>query len=618
MMRRHPMVAIGIAMLGLALLSALFAPWIAPLGRTSPGIYEPPGAAHWFGTDDGGHDILSLFLHGARVSLIIGCFATLISVVVGGLVGLLAGYFGGRLENALMRLTDVFLVIPDLPLIIALVAVIGPGMFNIIFAIGLVGWTGTARLVRAQTLSVKHRKFVVRARAIGAGHGRIIMRHILPVVMPLIVANTVLVLSLAILNESTLSFLGLGDAAAISWGQMLHLSFTRGAMSAGAWWALMPPGFGIVWVVLGCALLGHGLEHAFNPRTHAHHLMVGPDPVVLGQGKAPGDVALAVRDISVAYQQADAPPARALEGITFDLKRGEALGVVGESGCGKSTLLLALLRLLPAQAQLTGAGIYVGGRNVLPLSESEMAAVRWKEISMVFQSAMHALNPVHPVGHQIAEAVKMRLSGLSPADVDQRVCALLAQVGVPASRRFDYPHQFSGGMRQRAMIAMALACDPPVVCADEPTTALDVMNQAQVLDLLGDLCRQHNRALILVAHDLGVVARLCDRVMVMYGGVVVETGSADDVFHNPAHPYTQALIQATPDMTRSGPLASIPGSPPRLDALPPGCRFAPRCPLVMDACRTEAPTLRDIGADHQARCLLVETPPSISPRSGVR
>ena len=279
--RRSRMGAIGLAMLLLAIGMAVFAPELAPYNPKTPvkvtidDIYAPPSRDHLLGTDDAGKDVLSNFIYGSRVSLTVGFFAAFISVAIGGLIGITAGFRGGRTETGLMRFTDVMLVIPDLPLAVVLVALTRPSLLNIIFVIGILGWTGTARLVRSQTLSVKERKFVLRARAIGASNGAIIRRHILPLVLPLMVANTVLVISLAILNESTLSFLGLGDPTTLSWGQMLNFAFTRGAMSAGAWWALVPPGFGIVWVVLGCTLLGHGLERVLNPRLESHHLAVG-------------------------------------------------------------------------------------------------------------------------------------------------------------------------------------------------------------------------------------------------------------------------------------------------------------------------------------------------------
>ena len=279
--RRNTMGMIGLIMLLIAITTAVFAPWIAPYDPDAPrqvsimDIYQPPSPQHWFGTDDAGGDVFTNFLYGARVSLTVGFFASFIAVTIGGLMGLSAGYAGGGTENVLMRITDIMLVIPDLPLAVVLVALTKPSLLNIILVIGLLGWTSTARLVRSQTLSVKQRRFVARARAVGAGSPYIIRRHILPLVLPLLVVNTVLVISLAILNESTLSFLGLGDPSAVSWGQMLNFAFTRGAMSAGAWWALVAPGVGIVWVVLACTLLGQGLEQVLNPRLAGHHLSVG-------------------------------------------------------------------------------------------------------------------------------------------------------------------------------------------------------------------------------------------------------------------------------------------------------------------------------------------------------
>ena len=275
----------GTVLLLIAIFTAVFAPWIAPynpkasLKVSIDDIYAAPSLAHLFGTDDAGRDVLSNFIYGARISLIVGFFASFISVFIGGTIGIVAGFYGGRVENLLMRFTDIMLVIPDLPLAVVLVALTKPSLLNIIFVIGILGWTGTARLVRSQTLSVKERKFVLRARAIGSGNIHIIRQHIFPLVLPLMVANTVLVISLAILEESTLSFLGLSDPTNLSWGQMLNFAFTRGGLSAGAWWALAAPGLGIVWVVLACTLLGHGLEQILNPRLEWHHLSVGPKMV---------------------------------------------------------------------------------------------------------------------------------------------------------------------------------------------------------------------------------------------------------------------------------------------------------------------------------------------------
>ncbi|HRQ39921.1 MAG TPA: ABC transporter permease [Chloroflexota bacterium] len=302
--RHNRMGMAGAVMLILAVFMAVFAPVLAPYDPYQPvrvtidDIYAPPSPAHPMGTDDAGKDVLSNFIYGARVSLIVGFFASFISIFIGGVIGISAGFYGGRLENGLMRFTDIMLVIPDFPLIVLLVALTKPSLVNIILVIGLLGWTSSARLVRSQTLSVKQRKFVLRARAIGAGNFHIIRRHIFPLVLPLIVVNTVLVISLAVLNESALSFLGLSDPTKISWGQMLNFAFTRGAMSAGAWWALVAPGLGIVWLVLGCTLLGQGLEQVLNPRLETHHLSVGSKMVarMMGMKERPSEAKPVIGD----------------------------------------------------------------------------------------------------------------------------------------------------------------------------------------------------------------------------------------------------------------------------------------------------------------------------------
>jgi peptide/nickel transport system permease protein len=278
-LRGNRMGIVGLIMLVTVVLMAVLAPLIAPYDPYKPvraridTIYAAPSPTHPFGTDDGGKDVLSAFMYGARVSLFVGFVAALITLAIGSVIGLVAGFFGGRIGSLLMRLTDIFLVIPDLPLYVVMVALLGPSIWNIILALALFGWTGTTRLVYAQVLAVKERLFVTRARAIGAPSGHIIRRHIFPMVLPIILAQNALVISSAILSESALSFLGLGDPTRISWGGMLNFAFGRGAISSGAWWAILPPGLGIVWVVLAWTLLGHVIEEIINPRLRSHHLM---------------------------------------------------------------------------------------------------------------------------------------------------------------------------------------------------------------------------------------------------------------------------------------------------------------------------------------------------------
>jgi oligopeptide/dipeptide ABC transporter ATP-binding protein len=315
---------------------------------------------------------------------------------------------------------------------------------------------------------------------------------------------------------------------------------------------------------------------------------------------------LSVRHLTTEFHLADGKIARALEDVSFDVMPGQTIGLVGESGCGKTTTLMSVMRLLPASGRITAGRILFKGTDLLELSEKQMRAVRWKEMAIVFQGAMNALNPVMKVGNQIREAIE--LHGMMDRDhAEKRVGELLEMVGIPRARQNQYPHQYSGGMRQRAMIAMALACTPDLLFADEPTTALDVMIQAQVLQLLKEIQQALGLAIVLVTHDLGVVAEVCDSVVVMYGGKVAEYGSAEMIYNLPQHPYTQRLLASFPDLNQPGDtLASIPGTPPRLTDLPAGCRFHPRCHVKIERCELVTPPIIETSPAHFAACHLCQ------------
>jgi oligopeptide transport system ATP-binding protein len=295
----------------------------------------------------------------------------------------------------------------------------------------------------------------------------------------------------------------------------------------------------------------------------------------------------------------------AVNGISFDVARGETLGIVGESGCGKSVTSLALLGILARAGRVTAGRALFGERDLLTLDDAELRTIRGREIAMIFQDPMSSLNPVLTVGRQIREALETHF-GMERKPADRRSVELLEQVGIPSARQRleDYPHQFSGGMRQRAMIAMALACEPKLLIADEPTTALDVTIQAQILDLLRELVSARDTSLILITHDLGVVAGLCDRVHVMYAGTFVETGTADRVFAAPQHPYTFGLLQSVPrlDTSRRRALQPIAGSPRDMLSPPDSCPFAPRCPNVIETCTQVLPPLEPVETGHRIAC----------------
>lgn len=296
---------------------------------------------------------------------------------------------------------------------------------------------------------------------------------------------------------------------------------------------------------------------------------------------------------------------RAVDDVSFKVDQGEALGIAGESGSGKSTIALSLLRILPAGGIIRKGKIIFDGQDLVSLSEPEMRKFRWKGISIVFQGAMNAMNPVFKVGDQIGEAIKIHEPGVAGADVKERVAKLLETVGIEASRANNYPHEFSGGMRQRALIAMALAANPTLLIGDEPGTALDVIVQAQTLKLLRDLKDRLGLSMIMISHDLSIIAETCDKVAIMYAGKIVEYGDAVSVFKNPLHPYTQGLIKAFPSIKgEKVRLSSIPGQPPDLLNPPPACRFNPRCPYVMDICKQKEPVLQENEDGHLVACHL--------------
>jgi peptide/nickel transport system permease protein len=433
------------------------------------------------------------------------------------------------------------LALPALPLTIVIGVFVGPGLGTQILVISIVMWAGVARELRAQVLSLRERDHIQALRAMGAGPLHVVPRHLLPAVAPLVVPQFVLATKTAILLEASLAFLGLGDITAKSWGTMLSLAHARSAFLTDAWiWWVVPPGLAIALTVLAFALLGHAFEERARPSLRSRARKAVRRPADLRLVAHAGGPPLAIDGLHVTYPG----PVRAVDGVDLEVAAGELVGLVGESGSGKSTVAAAAIGMLPPGATTSGA-VRVEGRDLATLSAEQLRGLRGNRIALIPQEAMSALNPVHTIEDQLVEAVRVHRH-VARAAARERAAELLELVGIDPRRGRDHPHRFSGGMRQRVVIAMALANDPAVVIADEPTTGLDAIVQAEVLDLLDGLRRRLDLALLVVTHDLPMIERIADRIAVMRAGRLVEVGPAVRVVGAPEHPYTRLLVESAP------------------------------------------------------------------------
>ena len=603
--------AIGLALLALLVAAAVFAPVLA---RHDPGAlsgrpFSPPSPEHPLGTNDLGQDLFAQLLHGARISLAIGVLAALIAVSVGLVVALLAGYHRGRVDTVLMRIVDLTLAFPFLVLVIVLAAFFGRGLGTTVTVIGAVIWARPARVLRSQVLKVSEFAHVTAARAMGASPGRVIVRHILPRVSPLAAAQFVRAANIAVLIEASLAFLGLGDPNRTSWGTILYFANARNAFLTDAWvWWILPPGLALTLAVVGFAFLGYAVEERADPRLaraparRVRRQLRRQSATLPAPAPAHDASVLEVRGLVVEYHT-PAGPVRAADGVDLSVGRGRVLGLVGESGCGKSTLAMAMLGLIRPPGHVVGGEIVLGGRDLASLAPEQLVAIRGREVALIPQSAMNALNPAYTIHRQVAESAA--LTRPDPYVASARATELLELVGIAPERHRAYPHELSGGMRQRVVIAMAVANQPSLLVADEPVTGLDVVTQARILRLLLDLRDRFGLSILLVSHDLPIVARVADDLAVMYAGRILERGTTTAVTAEPGHPYTAELLRAFPGL--HGPrrkLASIPGDPPDLLDLPLGCPFHPRCPHAAPVCVADEPPLAEIRPMQLAACVL--------------
>jgi peptide/nickel transport system permease protein len=608
-------------LLGLVL-TAIFAPVLAPFDPTTqslrarllPPFWLPRGTlAHLLGTDYLGRDVLSRLIYGSRASLGIGVSVVALAGSFGVVMGLIAGYLGGRSDSVIMRAIDTQIAFPGLLLALIILATIGPTPATLIVVLALNGWMVYARMTRGIVLSLRQMPFVEAAEMIGCRPRRVIFRHLLPNLISPLLTLMMLEFARVVLAEASLSFLGLGvQPPASSWG--LDVA-TGKAYIFNAWWLATFPGFAIALTVLAINLLASWARVTSDPQEREKRFArqvrarigasFAPKPLAPA---ASGASLLSIRNLAIRFHTR-AGTLRAVRSLTLEVGRGEVVGIVGETGSGKSVTAQAVMGLINVPGEICGGDILWKGRSLLGAQGQRLARkIRGKEVAIIFQDPMTSLNPLLPIGTQIGEVLRHHL-GLAGDAARTRTIELLSLVGLTAPERriSQYPHELSGGMCQRVMIAMALACEPELLIADEPTTALDVTIQSQILDLLASLQASLGLAIVLITHDLGVIARMCDRVAVMYGGRIVEEGSTVALFERPLHPYTVGLLRSTPRLAaQKERLESIEGAPPNLLRLPAGCCFAARCAWAEERCLKDDPP-RIVTADgRRAACWLLQ------------
>jgi peptide/nickel transport system permease protein len=609
---RQPLAGAGFAIVAAFVALAILAPWLpladpdaaAPMNRLAPAF----AGQGLLGTDQLGRDMLARLVFGLRVSLAVGAVATIAAALAGSAIGLVAAYYGKLVDGVLMRLIDVLMAFPYLLLALAVVAALGPGLTNAALAIAVVNVPFFARAARGAALGIVGRDYVAAARMAGFSDLRILATEVLPNVLPLIVVTAATTIGWMILETAGLSFLGLGAqppqadlGSMLGNGRKVFASAPHVAAAAGAT---------IFLLAVGLNLLGDGLRDLLDPRLGDGRGAPAPattvDRRIAPEGSA--GALLSVEGLVTAFETGGVRRA-AVCGLDLSLAAGGTLGIVGESGSGKSVAALSLTRLAPSPPAVITAGmVAIDGEDVISADYDTLRRMRGKKVAYVFQDPSTTLNPVMTVGAQIAEAVAAHrdMSSTGAADEARK---LIAAVGLPAGDRAfrAYPHQLSGGQRQRVSIAMALANDPAVLIADEPTTALDATTQARVLGLFRGLREQRDTALIFVSHDFSVIRSLCADIIVMYAGEVVEQGPTEAVLTSPRHPYTARLIACAPVLGQPDRvLDAIPGAPPTLGDRPDGCAFAPRCRIAIGDCRKGLIPLFNLGEGRAGRCIRTE------------
>lgn len=607
---KNKLAAVCLAYLAVVVVVGIVAPIVLPHVSTEQAgnlaeASQGPSSAHLLGTDTLGRDVLDRLLVGTRVTLVGVVEALIVILALGVPLGLAAGFFGGKLDRAVMWAADVAFSVPGIIVLLMVLSVFRYSMLAGMVTFGVLVSPVLMRVVRSAVLPVRQELYIAAAEVSGLSRGYILSRHVLPRVSGPIIVQASLLAAGSLLVQSGLAYLGLLiKAPAPSWGGMVADGVKVLVLQP---WLIWPPGIVIAMTILALGLLGDVVRDTVTEAwaTPSRRRRRSEDRDETAAPAAATDALLSIQHLAVYFSNPAGNPLQVVDDVSFEIGAGETVGVVGESGCGKSATAMSILGLLPQTGQVRAGHILFEGRDLTHLPEREVHRVRGAEIGLISQEPMISLNPTFRVGWQLAEVVR-RHQGLSRSAARSRVLELLGQVNLPnpesVARR--YPHELSGGMAQRVAIARALAGEPKLLIADEPTTALDVTVQAEILELLRELQEKRGMAILLITHDWGVVADICERAVVLYAGQVVEQASVAEIFKEPCHPYTKALISANPHgLTDSDTLPTIPGSVPQPGQWPEGCHFHPRCPYATDACLQGPIPLEDAGAGRETRCI---------------
>lgn len=551
----NPKSRVGLVMVVLYFLIAIVGRWVAGNPLDYVGVpLEPPSLDFWFGTTGQGQSVLSQTVHGALPTLLVGFSAGALVIALGSVIGGLAGYFGGWIDSLLSLLINVFLLLPGLPLMVVIAAWLPPGPVTLVVVLGLTGWAWNARVVRAQVATMREREFVLASQLLGRSHLVILCTEILPTMASLLLSAFIGATIYAIGAQVGLEFLGLGDIGKVTWGTNLYWASNDAALLTGSWWTFVPTGVCIATLGFALTLISFGMDEITNPRllsTRRWRNAVGKEasesytPVRLNEtalgSETSKDVLLSIQDLKVAFV-GDTEDVVAVKGVSFDINKSEIVGLVGESGCGKSTILQTILRSLPPPAVIRGGCILWGEeeQNLFDTSEEEGMKRRWTEMALVVQSALTSLNPVQTIESHFYDT----LAAHPEYKIDNPevwIHQLLGWMDLEQGVLGKYPHELSGGMRQRVVIALALLFKPRLLLFDEPTTALDVLVEQEILEQITKLQQELGFSALFISHDLSLVRQFVDRIVIMKEGLLIETCETNQLV-NAQHAYTQQLL----------------------------------------------------------------------------